>query len=80
MTARTYRVLDNVATGVSAEAALPNRVTVCWVKSGSCDVIHSDDRILSLAVGARLVIDGLPAGSKLTVIATADNTVMEWVG
>jgi hypothetical protein len=82
MASRAYRVLDDVAMGVSAEAALPNRVTVMWCVTGTANVSHLGDVICSLdaAVSARKVCDGLPAGQTLTITATSNDCVFEWIG
>jgi hypothetical protein len=79
--AREVRVLDNVASGVSATAALPGRITTCWVLSGSVDVKHQSQVILTLNSPAdRLVVDGLYQGCQLEILALEDSTTFEWVG
>jgi hypothetical protein len=82
MGSRKQRLLDNVATGISVSAGIPNRVTVCWVNSGAADISFNGSLVTSLVPGdgKQRVIDGLPAGERVTITATADNTVMEWVG
>ena len=77
---RAYRVLDGVGVGVSADAALPNRVTCVYVLSGAARIEHIGHTVVSLVPGDRQVLDGLPAGQIMTWISEADNTVGEWVG
>lgn len=69
-------VLDGATTGTIGAGYMRSKVVPMYVRSGSADVIHDGDVIVTLAVGDRKVCDGLPIGTELSAQALEDNTTL----
>lgn len=73
-------ILDNVASGIDADFNLPSKEAAVWVSAGAADLKHDGDVIASLAIGERKLVSGLPAGTEMTLEATAAGTTAKVAG
>ena len=72
-----HLVLDNASNGTSVETYARSKVFLVYASSGVFDVVHDGTAIiLNNDDTDRPVIDGIPIGTALTVVAKADNTTV----